>query len=130
MKKLNKFFTETSLWVVFFIMFGFSSVIWYSLFQFIEEMTTPILYKLSLGLGFVFGFMVTALLSEMRKNDEFWQYLKELEMVIENTNTKQGLTNIVNNELISLTKLSQGPTHWAEIKRLRSVIATKSKYIN
>lgn len=129
MKKLNKFFLVISLWVVFFRISVLSFVICYSVFSF-AGIEPPILYKISLVLGFVFGFLVTLLINEMRKSDKFWQHVKELEMVIENTNTKQGLTNIVNNELISLTKLSQGPTHWAEIKRLRSVIATKSKYIN
>ena len=83
-----------------------------------------------LGLGFVISFIITLMISQIRNSIKFWEYARELESVIENTNTKQGLQNIVNNELVKLADLSMGTPHYEEIRRLRTHIAVKSNYVN
>lgn len=70
------------------------------------------------------------MISQIRNSVKFWDYAKELENLIENTNTKQGLQDIVNNELVELADLSMGTPHYEEIRRLRTIITTKSKYVN
>lgn len=127
---IYNFFTKKPLWLVSLVFFGIFGLVWFSTFYWFIKANLIISAQIGSCLGFVFTFIVTLMISQIRNSVKFWDYAKELENLIENTNTKQGLQDIVNNELVELADLSMGTPHYEEIRRLRTIIATKSKYVN
>lgn len=92
-------------------------------------MSFNILFKMSLILSVVFSAMITLMLSMSKQSDKFWKSAHDLEKLIDETNTKEGLEKLYENEFKETNKLSMGGAHYTEMKRLDSVIKTKYKYI-
>ena len=127
---IYNFFAKKPLWLVSLVFFGIFGLVWFSTFYWFIKANLIISAQIGSCLGFVFTFIVTLMISQIRNSVKFWDYAKELENLIENTNIKQGLQDIVNNELMKLADLSMGNPHYEEIRRLRTIITTKSKYVN
>lgn len=127
---IYNFFAKKPLWLVSLVFFGIIGLVWFSTFYWFIKANLTMSVQCGVCLGFVFSFIVTLMISQIRNSVQFWDYAKELENLIENTNTRQGLQNIVNNELMKLADLSMGTPHYEEIRRLRTHISVKSNYVN
>jgi hypothetical protein len=66
--------------------------------------------------------------SMMRKSTIFWDYAKLVEGLIENTETKESLQSLFDNEFQDLRKKCQGGPQIPELNRLYTIIKTKYKY--
>lgn len=137
MKILNNFFEKTHLFKVWLIIYPililFLSSLVYGL-DYIsgEENLFDNNFKyLKFGalMGMVFSWMFVLMISMSRKSIIFWEYAKYFEELVDKTNTKEGLEKIWYNEYNELVTKCQGGSQIGEVKRLRTMIKTKYKYI-
>ena len=136
MKTLNNFFEKTRLlkvWlVIYLILILFTSSLVYGLDYLSGESTfTNDFNYLKFGalMGMVFSWMFILMISMSRKSTIFWEYAKYFEGLVDKTNTKEGLEKIWYNEYNELVTKCQGGPEIGEVKRLRTMIKTKYKYI-
>jgi hypothetical protein len=137
MKRLEKFLDKASLWQIY--IFGwlftgaFTASIFYG-FQLIDPPNSKMLItginciKIGALTGILFGLMFMLMFSMMRKSTIFWDYAKLVEGLIENTETKESLQSIFDNEFQDLRKKCQGGPQIPELNRLYTIIKTKYKY--
>ena len=142
-KWLNDSINRSSNWKIFFVSLPiltiFLYVLWYLMFRYASInpydpnvqriMSFNILLKMSLMLSVVFSAMITLMFSMSKQSDKFWGSVHNLEKLIDETNTKEGLEKLYENDFKETNKLSMGGAHYTEMKRLDSVIKTKYKYI-
>lgn len=136
MKILNNFFEKTHLFkvwlVVYPILILFLSSLVYGL-DYISGENTFInnfnYLKFGALMGIVFSWMFILMISMSRKSIIFWEYAKYFEELVDKTNTKEGLEKIWYNEYNELVTKCQGGSQIGEVKRLRTMIKTKYKYI-
>lgn len=134
MKTINKFFEEAHLFKVF--LFGFLTIggFTYSVTQDIasnELIQNPVNVSLRLAIlfGLLFGSMLTFMTSMMRKSSKFWNYSKEVQVLIDNAETKEELGSIYKGEFQSLIELAQGGPHQSELKKQYAIMQTKYEYV-
>ena len=142
-KWLNDSINRSSNWKIYFVSLPiltiFLYVLWYLMFKYAsinpndpnvqKLMSFNILIKMSLILSVVFSGMITLMFSMSKQSDKFWESAHNLEKLIDETDTKEGLEKLYENEFKETNKLSSGGVHYSEMKRLYSVIKTKYKYI-
>jgi hypothetical protein len=137
MKRLNNFLDKAPLWQIYilgwFFTGAFTASIFYG-FQFIGA-TKPELdfsgincIKMGVMSGILFGLMFMLMFSMMRKSQIFWDYSKEVETLIENEETKEGLQSVFENQFQELRKKCQGGPQIPELNRLYTIMKTKYKY--
>ena len=138
MEKLNTFLDKSPLWQSFllgWVIFTSSTSAMFYGFQFIGATSQNLLIsgenciEIGIILGVFFSLFFTFLLSMIRKSTIFWNYSKELESLIEETNTKDELHSIFNKEYKELINKCQGGCQIFELNRIKSIIQTKYKYI-
>ena len=136
MKILNNFFEKTHLfkvWLVIYpILILFISSLVYGLDYLSGENTfTNNFNYLKFGalMGMVFSWMFVLMISMSKKSIIFWDHAKYFEELVDKTNTKEELEKIWYNEYNELVTKCQGGPQIGEVKRLRTMIKTKYKYI-
>lgn len=137
MKNLNNFFEKAHLFKVWLIIYPililFISSLFYGLDYFSgeENLFTNNFNYLKLGalMGMVFSWMFVLMISMSRKSIIFWDYSKYFEELVDRTNTKEALEKIWYNEYNELVTKCQGGSQIEEVKRLKTMIETKYKYI-
>ena len=136
MKKINDFIDSARLWKVYLVFVLIMSIFIYLILTILSwvividpNLTTLIMVKLSLGLGFVFSMLITLMTYSGRKSKEFWDKAIFVEEMIENSNTKTSLDILFDVDFQKLRELSQGTPHYNELHRLYAIIKTKYKYI-
>lgn len=137
MKNLNNFFEKAHLFKVWLVIYPisifFTSSLFYGLDYFSgeENLFTNNFNYLKLGalMGMVFSWMFILMISMSRKSIIFWNYAEYLEELVDKTNTKEGLEKIWYNEYNELVTKCQGGSQIEEVKRLKTMIETKYKYI-
>ena len=138
MKKLNNFLEKAPLWQIyifgFFVTGSMTTSIFYGI-QFIAE-TGELDFSLKAYIifgtimGTLFGLIITLIFSMFRKSQIFWEYsTKVVENLIEKAKTKDELQSIFENQFQELRKKCQGGPQISELRRLYTIIETKSKYI-
>lgn len=133
MKALDKFFNEANLFKVFIFGWFFSAGFTFLIFQFMPDGTEE-LRDVSLGLkvGAALGIplgLITALTTlSFRKSQKFWDYSKEVQILVDNAKTKEEIRSVYNNEFKTLQKLSQGGPHVVELTKLSAILNTKYDY--
>ena len=133
MKKINNFFDKASLWQVFIFGWLFTGTFTFILFQFFPDGTEIprdwfVNFKIGFFMGIPFGLMTLLMTSMSRKSQKFWDYSKEVQVLIDNAETKEALGSIYKGEFQSLIELAQGGPHQYELKRQYAIIQTKYKY--
>lgn len=136
MKRVSNFLDKAPLWKIFLIgwlIAGlFSMLVWGGL-ESIEgkPLILGVLIKLGLALGFMIGgLMFTLMTSMMRKSQKFWDYAKEVGVLIDECKTKSELEEVFKKEFQTLRGMSLGNPHSAELHRLYAIMETKHKLIN
>ena len=88
-------------------------------------------YYLKLGsiLSIVFSLMGVLMIYVQRKAVVFWEYAEFLEKEIDKATTKEQLEHIWYNEFNQLIEKCQGGPQIGEVKRIRSIIKTRYKYL-
>lgn len=129
MNSIYNFFVKKPLWLVSIIFFIVIGLIWFSTFYWFINANLTMSVKCGLCLGFVHSWIVALMISQIRNSTKFWVYAKEVEQLIEDAKSTEVLSNIVDNELMNLADLSMGTPHYEEIRRLRTIISVKSKYV-
>jgi hypothetical protein len=72
---------------------------------------------------------MTMLMASMsRKSNKFWNYVEEVEELIDAAETKESLQSIFDNEFKTLCDLQQGHPHGSKLKELYAILKTKYKY--
>jgi hypothetical protein len=66
----------------------------------------------------------------MRKSQEFWDYAKEVEALIDKADTKSELSSIHRYEFEALREMTMGGPHNTELYRLHAIMQTKYKFVN
>lgn len=132
MEAFNTFFDKTTLWKVFGLVWAFTGVFSFLLFELfiIPEANFNWItnLKIGFGMGIPFGLMVTLMISMSRKSQKFWDYAKEVEALIHKTETRDELGSIWVNEFQTLRKLAQGGAHLHELTRQYTIMQTKNNY--
>jgi hypothetical protein len=133
MKKLENFLDKAPLWQVFIFGWLFTGTLSFIIFQFFPDGTVELRdpfvnLKIGVSMGFMFGLMFMLMFSMSRKSDKFWDYAKEVESLIEATETKEALQSIFDNEFQTLQKLQMGHPHGSKLKELYAILKTKYKY--
>jgi DNA-binding cell septation regulator SpoVG len=130
MKAINNFFEKAALWKVYIVGWFFTGLFMTSMFFFLPS--TPDLdlslvkcIKVGAMSGLVFGGMVTAMVSMMRKSGRFWDFAHE----VESAETREELESIFNNEFQDLLKMGMGRPHSQELTKLYHIMKTKHKYL-
>lgn len=132
MKAFNTFFDKTTLWKVFILGWAFTggfSFLSFELFSMPEaNFNTITNLKIGSTMGIPFGLLVTLMISMSRKSQKFWDYAKEVEALIDKTETKDELSSIWENEFQTLRMLAQGGAHLPELTRQYTIMQTKNNY--
>jgi len=133
MKKINNFFDKAPLWQIFIFGWLFTGMFTFLLFQFFPDGTEIprdwfVNFKIGFFMGILFGLMTLLMTSMSRKSQKFWDYSKEVQVLIDNAETKEALGSIYKGEFQSLIELAQGGPHQYELKRQYAIIQTKYKY--
>lgn len=133
MKALNNFLEKANLFKVFIAGWLFTGGFIFLLFYLFSTVESKIdgIKSLVLGslCGIPFGLMFMLMISMMRKSQKFWDYAKEVEELIEKTESKSGLESIFDNEFQTLRNLSQGGPHTFELNKQYQTMKTKHKYV-
>lgn len=133
MKTINKFFEEAHLFKVFLFAFltigGFTYLVTQPIAS-NELVQNPVNVSLRLAIlfGLLFGCISTFMTSMMRKSSKFWDYSKEVQVLIDNAETKEELGSIYKGEFQSLIELALGGHHQSELKKQYEIMQTKYKY--
>ena len=132
-KSVSKYFETCSLWVIFCVTYISALVIFLLMFNLMIDIKDVIilnvLIKLSFFLSFLFSCLSVLTVSRERKSSIFWNYLNDVETLINNSDTVDSLHNIFDNEIQKLWKISMGGIHNLEANRLVSLINIKIKTI-
>jgi hypothetical protein len=138
-KILNNFIDKAPLWQIY--IFGwfftgvFTALIFYGLDRLIDPPNSEILItgikciKMGAMSGLLFGLMFSLMVSMMRKSQIFWDYVKEVESIVEKAKTKEELDLIFNNEFQDLRKKCQGGPQSTELNRIYTIMKTKYKFV-
>ena len=134
MKAINIFFEKAALWKVYIVGWFFTGLFMASMFYFLPgspelDMSLGNCLKVGALSGLVFGGMMTAMVSMMRKSSNFWDFAHEVEAKVEAANTKVELESIFDNEFQELRKMSMGRPHSQELTKLYHIMKTKHKYL-
>ena len=134
MKTVSNFLEKASLWKVYIAGWFFTGLFMFSLFSLFpssSDLDFSIGNCLKVGAlsGLVFGGMMTAMVSMMRKSSNFWDFSHEVEAKVEAANTKVELESIFDNEFQELRKMSMGRPHSQELTKLYHIMKTKHKYL-
>jgi hypothetical protein len=143
MERLNKFFYETSLWLVFPISWVLTgSLLWLVFFTldyfcynlyFFNGMTNIRHLTIIILLGIPFGIFFTFVLFAIRESKIFWDYAKEVEKLIDETDSVDDIVKLYENEWEKLRKMYIGDVNSPqryEVIRLRAMIEIKYKTLN
>lgn len=137
MKNLNKFLDEANLFKVYLIGVIITSLFTFFLFEYVTVwldgdivLTTSFNFKISVGLGAIFGLMVMLIVSMGRSNSKFWNYAEQVEELVQQASTKAELVDIYKNQFQELKNLTSGPAHVYEVKRIMAILETKHRWIN
>lgn len=143
MERLNKFLDEASLWLIFpisWVLTGFFA--WVTFFT-LDYFTLDSYHLKGIGvmshlkiiifLGIPFGLFFTFGLFAIRNSKKFWDYAKEVEKLIDETDSVDDIVKIYENEWKKLRKMYIGgvnsPQRY-EVIRLRTMIEIKYKTLN
>jgi hypothetical protein len=132
-KTIDLFFDEAPYWQVFLVLsillslFIFSFI---SIFSFKEMVSFSLLFKLTIGLGMLFGFMGTLMTRTSRKSAIFWVKSKDLSCKINIAETKKEIEKLYYHDLNELKKISFGGSHYEEVRRLSTIMEVKYMYVN
>lgn len=136
MERVSNFLDKAPLWKVFLLgclIAGlFCILVWGGLESISgKPLVVNVLVKLGLAMGFmVGGLMFTLMTSMMRKSQKFWDYAKEVGVLIDKCKTKSELEEVFKKEFQTLKSMSLGNPHSAELHRLYAIMETKYKLIN
>jgi hypothetical protein len=135
MKKLDNFFNNTNLFVVFLITVVLSALVGWLIFIVLGNLlgTEPIPIKdclmMALFMGVMCAMATTLLISMGRQSEIFWKQAKIVKEMVEQEETTSGLESIYHNEFEALKKLSSGrPPHTQELTKIYYILTTKHKY--
>jgi hypothetical protein len=134
MKRINHFFEKASLWKVYVVGWFLTGLFMASMFYLLPsspalDMSLGKCLKVGAMAGLMFGGMLTAMTSMMRKSSVFWEFAHEVEDKVEKANTKVELESIFENEFQELKKMSMGIPHSQELNKLYHIMKTKHKYL-
>ena len=137
MKKLNSFLEKAHLFKIYLFGWFTTMLIITFLFYFITNVffaSLKLSFEASLiigsVLGLVYGLVIMFAIAKMRKSDDFWDYAKMVEELIENAKTQYELEVIVDNEFHLLVGKSKGELQFSELRRLYAIMKTKYKYVD
>ena len=133
MKTINTFLDKAPLWQIFIFGWLFAGTFIFILFQFFPDGTELprnwfVNFKIGFFMGILFGLITVLMTSMIRKSQKFWDYSKEVQILIDAAETKDELGSIYKGEFQSLIGLAQGAPHQYELKRQYAIIQTKYKY--
>jgi hypothetical protein len=138
MKAINNHFEKAPLWKVYVIGVLIFGTFTFLLFQFVTPMITnngeqpfKTIVNLKIGgaMGLIFGLMWLLMVSQSRSNSKFWTYAETVEKMANEAETREQLESIFNNEFQELRKLGFGQPHYAEVKKIYTILKTKVKYV-
>ena len=131
MKAYNYFFDKVNLLIVYLVTVLAISLIGFSGFYFIvgTELGMIGALKISLILGAIMGLAFTGMVYMSRKSDEFWREFGELEKKVEKAETYEEVKSLHNEDLKKVWSKASGLPHYSELKRLKAILVTKSKYV-
>jgi len=133
-KKLKNFLETANLFKIFVFGYLVSAIVTIVIFYLLGQSVSPKLTlemstKVGILFGIPFGFLYVLVINAMRKSDKFWSYAKIVELLIDNAESKSKLDSIHKWEFETLRKMAQGGAHIQELRRLRTIIETKYKYV-
>lgn len=135
MKGYNKYFYESSMWIIFFsgwFILGLITFVMFQCFAVSENLapfTTLVNIKIGLAFGFICSILWTLTVSMQRSNKKFWDECEELDYDIRDCKTKETLKFVYQTKFVPLSKRSFGEHHVGELKRLYAIIETKFQYL-
>ena len=139
MKKLNNFLDKAPLLQIYIFGYFVTGLFVASLFYFIPriestDQSTLVFsgincIKMGALSGILFGLMFVLMISLTRKSQKFWEYAKEVEALLEKTETKDELQSIFDNEFQTLRKLCQGGSQIGELQKHYQTLKVKYKYV-
>lgn len=140
--KLNDAINRSSSWKIFFVTLPIVTIFIFVTFSILYSIGTPseiekitpivnlkISFIVSILLSILFSIMITLLISMSKQSDKFWKSAKELENLIDEKNTRDELEDLYQTKFKEVQKLSAGPPHYSEVKRLYSIMKMKYKLI-
>lgn len=136
MGRVSNFLDKAPLWKVFLLGWLIAGLFFMSLWRGLESiegkpLALNVLIKLGLAMGFMVGGLIFTLMTSMsRKSQKFWDYAKEVGVLIDECKTKSELEEIFKKEFKTLRSISLGNPHSAELHRLYAIMETKYKLIN
>lgn len=136
--KLNDAINRSSSWKIFFVTIPIVTIFIFVVFSIlfytgtpseIEKFTPNVILKIIFIMSILFSIMITLLFSMSKQSDKFWENAKELENLIDEKNTRDELEDLYQTKFKEVQKLSAGPPHYSEVKRLHSIMKMKYKLI-
>jgi hypothetical protein len=133
-KKINNFLDTANLFKIFVFGYFVSSIVtivtYYLLSHLVgPKMTLQLCGKIGAIFGILLGLIFALGIGAMRKSDKFWSYAKIVDRLIDNAESKSKLDSIHKWEFETLRKMAQGGPHVQELKRLRTIMETKYRYV-
>ena len=130
MKAYNYFFDKAHFLLVYIVMSFVISVMAFSMIYFLgAEIDIVITLKIALIMGAAMGLGFTSIVFMSRKSDEFWREFGELEKKVEKAETYEEVKSLHNEDLNKVWSKASGHPHYSELKRLKAILVTKSKYV-
>lgn len=136
MKKLNYFFDKANLLLVYLVMSAVVFIMAVGTFYFLGEYVGSslgknviILLKVSGAMGAIMGIPTTCMVYLSRKSAEFWAESKVVGEKIDKAETDLELSKIWDTDLKALSRKASGTPHYYEVRRLKTIIETKAKYV-
>jgi hypothetical protein len=133
MTRINNFLTNAHLFKVFLYGYLFCGGFVFILFYFFADSELNLKFIRSFFIasiaGLPFGVMLMLMVSTTRKSQKFWDYAKEVDILVDEADTKEVIDSIHETSFQKLIGMSMGHEHQTELNRIYTIMQTKVKYL-
>jgi len=133
MTRINNFLTNAHLFKVFLYGYLFCGGFVFIVFSLFSDAELNLNFIRSFFIasiaGLPFGVMLMLMVSTTRKSQNFWDYAKEVDILVDEADTKEVIDSIHETSFQKLIGMSMGNEHQTELNRIYTIMQTKVKYL-
>jgi len=133
MTRINNFLTNAHLFKVFLYGYLFCGGFVFIVFSLFSDAELNLNFIRSFFIasiaGLPFGVMFMLMVSTTRKSQNFWDYAKEVDILVDEADKKEVIDSIHETSFQKLIGMSMGNEHQTELNRIYTIMQTKVKYL-
>ena len=133
MTRINNFLTNAHLFKVFLYGYLFCGGFVFIVFSLFSDAELNLNFIRSFFIasiaGLPFGVMLMLMVSSTRKSQNFWDYAKEVDILVDEADKKEVIDSIHETSFQKLIGMSMGNEHQTELNRIYTIMQTKVKYL-